>query len=252
MPDPFQNLSPADIYALLTDPDNDLPLWPNEKIQAGYTSTSGPGAVRKTQAFIDMLDAHGAFVSGWRGLDYGAGWGRIASLMLAKGAPEQLDLVDAWKKSMEILEAGNFKNRRWKVSEIVRPGEIPENEYDFAYAFSVFTHLAPRAFWPNLDALKMSIRSPGSVYFTVRHLEFAQHKYPERLDEISEALDAQGFWYASTTGDLGTEAIFGDMIVSEAHLRGTLGELDYLGQPPGQMQHVYALKTHCAGISSTR
>ena len=242
---PFQNLNPDQIYALLTDEDNDLPLWPNEKIQAGYTATSGPGAVRKTQAFIDMLDAHGAFVPGWKGLDYGAGWGRIASLLLAKGGPEQLDLVDAWEKSLQILKAGNFKNRRWKVSEIIRSGEIPEKTYNFAYAFSVFTHLAPRAFWPNLEILANSIRSPGSVYFTVRHLEFAQHKYPERVDEISGTLRSEGFWYASTTGDLGTEAIFGDMIISEESLHATLGSeaLDYLGQPPGQMQHVYALRS---------
>ena len=242
----FQNLNPDQIYKLLTDPENDLPLWPSEKIQAGYTSTSGPGAVRKTQAFIDMLDRYGAFASGWRGLDYGAGWGRIASLLLAKGGPEQLDLVDAWDRSLDFLKAGNFKNRQWRVSDILQPGEIPEKAYDFVYAFSVFTHLAPRAFWPNLRTLARSIKEPGAVYFTVRHPDFAahivKHKHPEKAADIRAALESEGIWFAPLNQERGDEAIFGTTIISERRLRDELGNLDYLGQPPGQMQHVYALK----------
>lgn len=239
---PFQDKSPSEIYDLLIDHDNELPVWPSEDIQAGYTATSGPAAVRRTQSFIDMLDEHGAFIPGWKGLDYGVGWGRIASLLLAKGSPEQLDLVDAWDGAMNYLEAGGFRNHRWKVSEILRPGELPEKTYNFVYAFSVFTHLAPRAFWTNLNVLKEGIRSPGAIYFTVRHLDFVRHKYPQRLEEISAALHSEGFWFASTNGDLGKESIFGHAVVSEERLRDALGLIEYLGQPPGQMQHVYALR----------
>jgi hypothetical protein len=240
---PFQDLSPPGIYDLLIDPYNDLPVWPSKEIQAGYTATNGPTAVKQTQYFIDMLDEHGAFTPGWRGLDYGAGWGRIAALLLAKGDPEQLDLVDAWDRSLKLLDDGAYRNRCWKVSEILQPGDLPEKEYDFVYAFSVFTHLAPRAFWTNLDALAKSIRSPGTVYFTVRHLEFAKHKYPEKMNEISAALESEGFWFTSTFSKPGVEPIFGSAVVSEKHLRDTLGPVEYLGQPSGQMQHVYALKT---------
>lgn len=246
---PFENLSAEQIYALFTDSHNDFPLWPSEKVQAGYTSTLGPGAVRKTQAFIDMLDTHGAFVPGWRGLDYGAGWGRIASLLLARGSAEQLDLVDAWAGSLRFLDEGGFRNRYWKVSEVLAHDEIPEAEYDFVYAFSVFTHLAPRAFWPNLELLARSVKSGGSVYLSVRHEEFiahiAKHRYPGKAEEITNLVRSQGFWFTLSGGDLGSGAVFGDMIVSEERLHSSLshiGVLDYLGQPPGQMQHVYALR----------
>jgi len=209
----FQDLSPAQIYALLIDHNNDLPMWPSEHVQRTYNQMIGPRAVKKTQDFIDILNEDGAFPPGWRGLDYGAGWGRIAALLLAKGSPEQLDLVDAWDGSLDLLDEGRFKNRRWKVSEILQPGDIPENAYNFVYAFSVFTHLSLRAFWTNIQALTKSIQSPGTVYFTVRHLEFVEHKYPERIDEVSAALESEGFWFTSTEGDRGVEAVFGDRVI---------------------------------------
>lgn len=239
---PFEDLSPSEIYDLLIDHHNDLPVWPSEEIQIGYTATSGPAAVRRTQSFIDMLDEHGAFIPGWKGLDYGAGWGRIASLLLAKGSPEHLDLVDAWDGAMRCLEAGGYRNRCWRVSEMLRLEEIPEKTYDFVYAFSVFTHLAPRAFWNNLGVLRESIRSPGTMYFTVRHLDFVHHKYPERVDEVSAALESEGFWFTPTQGDRGAETIFGAAVLSEESLRDNLGPVEYLGQPLGQMQHLYALR----------
>lgn len=249
--DPFSGLNSEDIYQLLIDSANDLPQWPDEKTQAGYVATKGPQAVTRTQDFIHMLDTHGAFVVKWKGLDYGAGWGRIASLLLSKGGSEQLDLVDAWQGTLDILARGNFKNRKWKVSEILADDEIPEAEYDFVYAFSVFTHLAPRAFWLNLQSLACGVKSGGSVYFTVRHEEFiahiSEHRYLGKSEEIASIVRSEGFWFAYSGGDLGNEAVFGDMIVSEEHLRASLshlGTLDYLGQPLGQMQHVYALRVH--------
>jgi len=206
---------------------------------------SGPPAVRRTKAFIAMLQADGAFVPGWRGLDYGAGFGRVASLMLARGTDNQLDLVDAWDRSMELLERGGFRNRRWRVSEVLRPGEILENTYDFIYSFSVLTHLSAEAFWPNLAALKRGIRGSGTVYFTVRLPDFAdhavKHRHPEKADEIRAALDSEGFWF-TPLDKLGGGTVFGTTIVSEERLRDELGSLDYLGQPRGQMQHVYALR----------
>lgn len=246
---PFEGLSPEQIYALLIDPNNDLPLWQSEQVQQVFTMMSGPGAVRRTQSFIDMLEADGAFAPKWKGLDYGAGWGRIASLLLAKGTPEQLDLVDAWAKAMNYLEQGRFKNRYWKVSEILQPEEIPENTYNFVYAFSIFTHLSEEAFWTNLHALKKSIRSPGTVYFTVRHREFIEHYRehiehlsPERVDEIYATLESEGFWYTPLQTDRGADPIFGTTVVSEERLREALGPIEYLGRPQNQMQHVYALR----------
>lgn len=241
--DPFRGLRPAQIYELLIDPDNDLPTWPAQHFQRGYVSAQGQGAVRKTQHFIELLDQDGAFASGWRALDYGAGWGRIASLMLTKGSPSQLDMVDALDKTMHLMEAGGFENRCWKVSPVLRLGELPEDHYDFAYAFSIFTHLPPHVFANNLWHLARSATS--NVYFTVRLPEFADHKFREesdRADKVKASLASEGLWFVPQANEE-----FGTMIVTEERLRSMAAEasgksLDYLGQLPGQMQHLYAMR----------
>jgi len=245
---PFRDLSPPQIYDLLSDPNNDLPTWPAEEVQEHYTSLSGPDAVRRSQPFIDILDKDGAFAPGWKGMDYGAGWGRLAALLLTKGAPEQLDLVDAWSNSISHIEKGGFKNRYWKVAEILRPGDIPESTYSFVYAFSIFTHLSPRAFWTNLHFLKKSIRSPGTVYFTVRHNDFARAAFPERLTEISATLTSEGFWFTPMQPKRGTaqpvegiEPVYGTAIITRELLH-RLGQTEYLGKHQDQGQHVYALR----------
>lgn len=224
------------------------PRWPGAQTQYAYTAASGPALVKRTLDFIDILERDAPFRPGWRALDYGAGWGRIASLLLEKGGPEQLDLADAWDNSLTLLREGGFQNRIYRVSEVLQRGELPEREYDFVYAFSVFTHLAPHAFWNNLRVLARSVKPGGSLYLTVRHADFVEFKYPERLDEIAHELEASGFWFMPTPrGNLGAHPVFGEAVVLESHLRAScerdLGTLDYLGKPPGQWQHVYALRT---------
>lgn len=51
-----------------------------------------------------------------------------------------------------------------------------------------------------------------------------------------------GIWFASLNEKRSDEAIFGTTLISEKRLRGELGNVAYLDQPPSQMQHVYALK----------
>jgi hypothetical protein len=253
---PFEGLRPTQIHALLTDPDSDLPTWPEDKIQTGYGSAKGRGAIKRTQYFIDMLERDGAFVPGWRALDYGAGWGRIASLMLQKGRANQLDLVDALDKTMRILENRGLNNRMWKVSESVRPGEIPEGEYDFVYAFSIFTHLPPPIFANNLNHLLKSVRSAssspegsrgGTVYFTRRVPSFVDHKYaddPDTREKALASLAEEGHWFVPQTNWHGSNPDFGLMVVTDEFLHQVAGgrQLDYLGQVQGQMQHLYALR----------
>src|SRR4051794_824854 len=90
--------------AMLARVGRDLPRWPDEALQKKYTGAAGVSLMQSTLRFIDVLERAGAFTpSDWHGLDYGCGWGRIASVLLTKGAPEQLDLCDAWPQTIEIL-----------------------------------------------------------------------------------------------------------------------------------------------------
>ena len=174
-----------------------LPAWPSEELQTKYTGIHGVRLMRSTLRFLDTLERDGAFARpDWRGLDYGCGWGRIASAMLSHGSPEQLDLCDAWPKTIDLLGEAGFANRVTTVSEVLKPGEIPAGAYDFIYAYSVFTHLRRDAFENNLRLLAQGLKPGGQLYFTVRHEDYMPRvkAKPEDFD----ALHRNGFWYRPT------------------------------------------------------
>lgn len=136
-----------------------------------YTGAYGPQFVHSRLEFVNALDVDGAFLSGWRELAYGCGFGRFASLLLSKGPAEQPDLVDAWALSIDHITNGGFKNKCWMVSE------LPENDlkpgiYNLTTAFSVFTHYLERCILDNLACLYWALRLRGRIYFTVRDEEF--------------------------------------------------------------------------------
>ena len=236
---PFAGMNIEQAYSALID-GSVGPRWPDEKMQQGYTGTFGPDLLRRTNSFIDILDKDGAFKPNWKGLDYGCGWGRFASTLLAKGDPEQLDLCDAWAMTISILNDLNYQNYRFKVSELLKPGEIERDKYDFVLSFSVFTHLAQRAFEQNIPSLLESLKLGGKLYITVRHDEFIDHKYEDRASELRSILDRDDIVFLDSGGDLTGEKIFGDTIIKPIFLKN-FGTVNYLGTPH-TLQHVYTIR----------
>lgn len=241
--DPFEGLELDELYqALLTGKAG--PRWPNEDLQKMYVGTNGIDLLRRSLSFVDMLHADGAFGPGWRGLDYGCGWGRFATLLLSHGSPDQLDLCDAWPKTLDILAQLGHQNRVFGVSELLEPGQIPEGAYDVILSFSVFTHLSPEAFRVNIPILLDGLRSGGRFYFTVRHAEFIQHKYADSAGAMEDHLQRDGAVFVDSGGNLGAQKVFGDMVVTPAFLDGFVADgyrIRYLGLPH-TLQHVYVLE----------
>ncbi|WP_157014905.1 class I SAM-dependent methyltransferase [Mesorhizobium xinjiangense] len=234
---PFEGLNHREIYdGLMTGQFG--PLWPDEKLQAGYTAMSGPGLVKRAFDFIEMLDKDGAFKPGWRGLDYGCGWGRFASTLLSKGLPEQLDLCDAWPHTLSILANGRFTNKVTKVPEILSIGDIPTGAYDFILSFSVFTHLNPTSFERNIPVLVTALKPGGTFYFTVRRDEFIDHNFKGREADLHQVLNDRGILFTSSDGVLDADKVFGHAVVTDAYLKRYGAR--YVGQPHS-LQHVYAI-----------
>jgi len=234
--DPFKGLSNREIYAGLLD-GRFGPRWPDERVQAGYAGMYGPALLKRAFDFIDILDRDGAFKKEWKGLDYGCGWGRFPSSLLSKGTADQLDVCDAWERTLEIIGQLNYRNKIFKVSELLEPSEIPADTYDFIMSFSVFTHLSPIAFEHNIPILLKGLKKDGSLYITVRHDEFFDHKYPDKAAELRAILKRDKVVFLDTAGDMTGEKVFGDTILTEAYLE-RFGTVRYLGQPHS-LQHVY-------------
>lgn len=229
---PLADKSLEEIYALFADGGVDnLPRWPDETEQKRYTGGFGVPLLRRAELFVEALEADGAFANpGWRGLDYGCGWGRIASYLLTRGTAEQLDLCDAWQTSIDLAKAGGLKNKIMLVSDIIQPGEIPAKAYDFCYAMSVFTHLNRTGFESNIKALLAALKPGGKLYFTVRFQSFMDNLIASGRIPNSEKLDADGFWHITYE----SREIYGETAVSSTYVENLcsrFGEVKYLGSP---------------------
>jgi SAM-dependent methyltransferase len=242
------SLTDAELYTRLVQPagGETLPRWPGEEVQRSYTGRSGAQLLGLTRAFVARLAADGAFPPGWRGLDYGAGFGRIATAMLTEGGPDQLDLGDAWERALSLLRANGFRNRLIQVSDVLREGELDPDAYDVIYSVSVFTHLAEEPFWNNLSMLRRSLKPGGRLYFTVRHRDFLSNpSLPAPLAaEIAASLEAgTGFGFGASHAGRPTAHIYGDSIIEEDRLleegRQLFDELRALPPPPYPFQHLY-------------
>ncbi len=235
---PYQGMSFDQIYSGLIDGVFG-PRWPNEQIQRGYTGTNKVDLVRRAFSFIDIIGKDGAFVPGWKGLDYGCGWGRLLTVLLSRGSAQQADGCDAWSKTLDIISTLGFNNYIFKVPELLDNNSLPHNKYNFIISFSVFTHLSPAAIRGNIPPLLQGLKDAGNLYITVRHEEFIIHKYSNRADELMKRLKDDGIVFVDLGGDMTGAKVFGDTIVTAEYMSHFTGSR-YLGQPHAN-QHVYAI-----------
>ena len=204
--------------------------WPEERVQAQYTGTSGERLLLQATDFLRLLEklTPSLLTPSWKGLDYGVGWGRMASLMTHFGRPEQLDCVDAWDKSLELAKACGLQNSIKRVPPQLRSIDLGMGIYDFAYAYSIFTHLPGSHIVNNTEKIVASLKPGGVFLFTVRDPKFIEFlikndKYRPQVDD----LESDGYWFGNAQS-----SDYGDVIVSEEWLHqklGTVGRLKRIG-----------------------
>lgn len=156
---------------------NVLPNMASNHIQETWTGASGVELLKQTLAFTRIVEnmvvrhtgrtLHDASI-----LDFGCGYGRILRMMYYYSDPEKIWGVDAWDKSLatckEVGLLGNFAQ-----SDRV-PINLPvgDTKFDVAFAFSVFTHLAPSAAIACLNAVREHMVDGGIFILTIRPIEF--------------------------------------------------------------------------------
>jgi SAM-dependent methyltransferase len=154
-----------------------LPNMASDHIQKTWTGASGVELLKQTLAFTRIVEnmvvrhagrtLHNASI-----LDFGCGYGRILRMMYYYSDPQNIWGVDAWDKSLatckEVGLLGNFAQ-----SDRV-PSNLPvgDAKFDVAFAFSVFTHLAPSAATACLKAVREHMDEGGLFILTIRPVEF--------------------------------------------------------------------------------
>lgn len=157
-----------------------LPRMADAKVQKTWTGSSGVDLLKQTLAFTRTLEGasvryRGKPLHGTTLLDFGCGYGRILRMLYYYSNPNRIWGVDAWEKSLsKSREDGVLGNLA--LSERV-PTSLPvgDTEFDVAFAFSVFTHLAPDAGVACLNAVRQHM-TPGGIFVpTIRPVEFWAH-----------------------------------------------------------------------------
>jgi SAM-dependent methyltransferase len=208
--------------------------WPDAAVQARYTGTSGETLLAKSIEFVQLLARQVPVLregGAWRGLEYGVGWGRLASLMTRYGGPDQLDCADAWEQSLAHARSCGLTNRMLHVGASVGPDEFEADAYDFIYAYSIFTHLPAALTANNLARLHAALKPGGVLLFTVRDPNFLDFlRKIEDYKPVVDGLDSIGYWFGNINSRNNLD--YGDSVFTRAWLRREtqrLGPLQALG-----------------------
>lgn len=197
--------------------------WPDERTQLNYTGASGAELMRRTVDFVELLSrtVSNLGTAGWRGLDYGVGWGRIASVIGFFGSAQSLDCADAWQKSLDLASECGLQNEMKLVSAFLRRDEVPDNTYDFIYSYSIFTHLPDTHIVNNVAILVDALKPGGKLVFTLREpkfIEFLQRS--KKFITVDDRMSTDGYWFGNGQSD-----DYGDSVVTNEWITKNLGHL---------------------------
>lgn len=197
--------------------------WPDQSLQLAYTGASGEVLLARTIDFLVLLKEIVPMISdaGVRGLDYGVGWGRIASMMRFFGGPRNLDCADAWQKSLDHARDCGLDNTMLLLPAKLGSDSVPRDTYDFIYSYSIFTHLPDEVVIDNMRQLVNALKPGGKLVFTHREPRFIQ--FLERSDKcraVDDRLHTEGYWFGNAQS-----SEYGDTILGESWIRRHLGGL---------------------------
>jgi len=153
-----------------------IPAYPPEELQRNTTGLSSEAAMRQAHAFYaDVQDAlrragH-PLTPDARVLDFGFGWGRIARCFMHDVPLERIHGVDV-DPDFVALTRSAFGSDRFELCPPFPPTTLAPASFDLVFAYSVFSHLAPKACHAWMDEFARILKPGGFVAFTTRHASF--------------------------------------------------------------------------------
>lgn len=201
-----------------------LPRLPSGEIQRGWTGSEGSALMAQSCAFVkcavnqyEGLTARK--IRDARVLDYGCGWGRLTRLMLRYVPAGQIWALDPWDQSIRYCREASLPVHLGQCDYMPESLPVGDVTFDFALAFSVFTHLSERCAAAVLATLHKYVGADGLLALTIRPPEYWQlhSQYPPGVngDVLTREHDARGFAFlphqrAPIDGDI----TYGDTSIS--------------------------------------
>ncbi len=212
------------------------PPLPEAAIQSQFVGSCGADAFVEASVFCGKLRAAAASHLGGlhadsRVLDFGVGWGRLYRVMLNHVRPATLVGTDIDQLCVDLCSAampyGTFVR-----NGIVPPLDFTPDAFDFIYAYSVFSHLAPDVAQGWMKEFARVLRPGGLVAFTTlkpAHLAVwrdqshgADPNYVRCLERVAfdhdrwaeQAAEGEALYLPIGGGDLREDSFYGETVLS--------------------------------------
>jgi methyltransferase family protein len=180
----------------------EAPPNPPESVQTAFVGSSYVPAYAEAASFVRVADEwlnrhqHRRLSTADRVIDFGSGWGRITRLLLAHVPPIELYALDV-DQQMTALVGTTLPGVNAVTVAPIPPTVFRDGIADVAFAFSVFSHLAPAAHvaWA---AEFGRLTTPGAMVF----LTLLDDKFFAQVESAKEAVSrGEGDQFAVALAD---------------------------------------------------
>jgi 2-polyprenyl-3-methyl-5-hydroxy-6-metoxy-1,4-benzoquinol methylase len=156
-----------------------LPTLPAENVQLQFVGKAGDEALVEghmlARAFKDLYRQYvGPFTLSTRVLDYGCGWGRITRFFLKDVAAGNLWGIDCNKGIIDFCRESNPWSR-FELNDPMPPTDLPADQFDLVFSYSVFTHMREDVHFAWLDELGRLVKPGGLLILSVRPRQFISY-----------------------------------------------------------------------------
>jgi SAM-dependent methyltransferase len=167
-----------------------LPSVPDPSLQRLWNGASGAPLASQSKSFYEKLCERFARhsdrpLTDSRVLDFGCGWGRLTRFLARDVEPGCLFGCDPVEEILDVCRESGVPATLARTDFL--PERLPfDEQFDLAFAFSVFTHISEDAHERCLRALHGSLRPGGIAVLTVRPPEYLH--YCELMHPLLESL----------------------------------------------------------------
>jgi len=214
-----------------------LPHMTDLSVQAKWTGQSGLPLMVQSISFVRAVaDDYSRLternLTDTTMLDFGCGYGRFLRLMTYYSDPAKVHGCDPLQASLDQCSSCGIPNALELSDYVPTKLPFPEKSFDFAFAFSVFTHTSGRAMHAALKALRLAVKDDGVLAITIRPEEYwnIDPSYAKRAEALTAGHRSTGLAFAPHSLDTSTEIpAYGDTSVSLEKLAEIAEDWDIVG-----------------------
>ena len=168
-----------------------MPSFPSAEIQSSFVGQSNEDAINEAWRFYKLMSdrwkKYGLRI-GTRShvLDFGCGWGRFARMFLRDVPASHIYCADTSDGPLDICRETGVPGNM-VLLEPMPPSVLPSARFDIVFAYSVFSHLSPKAHLAWRTELARVVKPNGLVFVTTQARWFLDEcrRYREHPDQIS-------------------------------------------------------------------